>query len=125
MATMGSGDSDGDAFGPTMAGPTPTGSGPDTSHAGRYQLGAQLGRGGMGEVLSARDDQIGRAVAIKRMRDASPDARSVARFFREARIQGQLDHPAIVPVHELSHDAEGRPFFAMKQLAGVTLADVI
>jgi eukaryotic-like serine/threonine-protein kinase len=94
--------------------------------AQRYRLGATLGRGGMGEVLSARDEQIGgRAVAIKRMRDAEPDAKTVARFMREAVIQGRLDHPAIVPVHELSRDAEGRPFFAMKQLAGITLADVI
>src|SRR6185503_530610 len=87
----------------------------------RYTLGATLGRGGMGEVLSARDEQIGgRAVALKRMRDPDPDAKTTARFLREAVIQGRLDHPAIVPVHELSRDAEGRPFFAMKQLTGTT-----
>src|SRR5262245_53380005 len=63
----------------------------------RYKLGDLLGRGGMGEVITARDQQISRSVAIKRLRgDASPMA--VARFLREAKIQGQLDHPAIVPV---------------------------
>src|SRR5260221_11537409 len=81
----------------------------------RYKLGAVLGRGGMGEVVSARDEQIGRSVAIKRMRGADPTPEATARFLREARIQGRLDHPAIVPVHELWHDAAGQPFFVMKQ----------
>jgi serine/threonine protein kinase len=90
----------------------------------RYQLASELGRGGMGEVLSARDKQIGRNVAIKRLR-ATPTAETEARFLREARIQGRLDHPAIVPVHELGRDDRDQPFFAMKQLAGKTLAEVL
>ncbi len=90
----------------------------------RYTLGTQLGAGGMGEVLLATDRQIEREVAIKRMRVApTPDA--IARFEREAKIQGRLEHPAIVPVHELAFDAEGRPFFVMKRLTGTTLADLI
>jgi serine/threonine-protein kinase len=88
---------------------------------GRYPLGSVLGKGGMGEVISARDDQIGRRVAIKRMATGG-DRR---RFLREARIQGRLEHPAIVPVHELWHDDDGQPMFVMKQLAGVTLADLL
>ncbi len=88
----------------------------------RYKFGELIGRGGMGEVVSARDEQIGRTVAVKRLRDATPEA--VVRFLREAHVQGRLEHPAVVPVHELSHDERG-PFFVMKQLAGVTLADVI
>jgi serine/threonine protein kinase len=91
----------------------------------RYELGRVIGKGGMGEVVSAKDEQIGRRVAIKRIRAADPDPKSTARFLREAKIQGQLEHPAIVPVYELSTDPEGRPFFAMKQLAGATLADII
>jgi len=90
----------------------------------RYRIDGVLGRGGMGEVVSAYDDQIGRSVAVKRMRGAEPSPEATARFLREARIQGRLEHPAIVPVHELSQD-EGAPFFVMKQLSGVTLADVI
>jgi eukaryotic-like serine/threonine-protein kinase len=90
----------------------------------RYQLGKQLGAGGMGEVLLASDRQIERDVAIKRMR-MEPTPGAVARFIREAKIQGRLDHPAIVPVHELATDAEGRPFFVMKRLTGTTLAEVI
>src|SRR5262249_16812563 len=72
-----------------------------------YQLGELLGEGGMGEVVLARDARIGREVAIKRMRHAAPNPDSVARFLREAKIQARLDHPAIVPVHEVGHDAEG------------------
>jgi serine/threonine-protein kinase len=88
-------------------------------------LGDTLGRGGMGEVMSAQDTRIGREVAIKRLRAAHPHPTAVARFLREARIQGRLDHPAIPPVHELDHDADGRPFFAMKKLSGNTLSEVL
>ncbi|MCX5744257.1 MAG: serine/threonine-protein kinase [Proteobacteria bacterium] len=91
----------------------------------RYKLGEVLGRGGMGEVVSARDEQLGRSVAIKRMRAADPSPEAVARFLREARVQGRLDHPAVVPVHELRHDDHGRPYFVMKQLTGVTLETVL
>jgi serine/threonine-protein kinase len=91
----------------------------------RYQLGEAIGHGGMGEVLSARDLQIGRNVAIKRMLAESPSERGVERFLREARIQGRLDHPAIVPVHELGYDVDGNPFFVMKKLSGTTLSKIL
>ena len=87
-----------------------------------YAYGEVIGRGGMGEVIAAHDLRIGRDVAIKRMRDGRTDQAAVSRFLREARIQARLDHPAIVPVHELGTDAEGRPYFTMKRLAGETLA---
>ncbi len=90
-----------------------------------YELGAVIGQGGMGEVLSAHDRRIGRDVAIKRMRATAPTVAQTNRFLREARVQARLDHPAIVPVHELGIDAAGRPFFTMKRLAGVTLAQRI
>ena len=90
-----------------------------------YELGEVLGRGGMGEVVLAEDKTIGRRVAIKRMRAADPTPEAVTRFLREARIQARLDHPAIVPVHELGEDDDGRPYFTMKRLAGVTLYDVL
>jgi eukaryotic-like serine/threonine-protein kinase len=86
-----------------------------------YQLGEVIGRGGMGEVLLAEDRRIGRKVALKRMRASEPTDEALARFLREARIQARLDHPAIVPVHELGYDDEGRPYFTMKRLAGTTL----
>src|SRR5262245_46725767 len=80
-----------------------------------YEVGAVLGRGGMGEVVLAQDTEIGRGVAIKRMRGRSPSDEAVARFLREARVQARLEHPAIVPVHEIGRDPEGQPFFTMKR----------
>jgi serine/threonine-protein kinase len=87
-----------------------------------YQLGSVIGRGGMGEVVVAHDQRIGREVAVKRIRAKTPTHDAVTRFLREARIQARLDHPAIVPVYELGTDGDGRPYFTMKRLAGVTLA---
>ena len=91
----------------------------------RYVLGEMLGRGGMGEVLEAYDEQIGRDVAVKRLRTDAPSEKQIARFMREARIQGRLEHPAIVPVHELAIGADGKPYFAMKKLTGTTLSDIL
>ncbi|MBV8761638.1 MAG: protein kinase [Deltaproteobacteria bacterium] len=89
----------------------------------RYHLGPQLGRGGMGDILLATDLQLARDVAIKRMRDLEHGSKT--RFLREARVQGRLEHPAIVPVHEILFDDEGRPCFVMKRLSGTTLHDII
>jgi serine/threonine-protein kinase len=90
-----------------------------------YAFGAVIGEGGIGEVVAAHDLRIGRDVAIKRLREKSPKPDEVARFLREARIQARLDHPAVPPVHELGRDKEGRPFFAMKRLTGVTLSELL
>ena len=91
----------------------------------RYQLGQTIGRGGMGVIIAARDMRIDREVAIKRLRRDRMSSSMVARFVREARIQGQLEHPAIPPVHELGHDTDGVPFFAMKKLSGTTLSQIL
>src|ERR1041384_302392 len=93
--------------------------------AGRYRLARLSGKGGMGEVIAARDEQVGRDVAIKRMRAAAPSERAIQRFLREASIQGRLEHPAIVPVHELGHDEDGLPLFVMKKLSGTTLGKIL
>src|SRR5689334_5776406 len=97
----------------------------DDRAASRDRIEERIGRGGMGEVLSARDQQIGRLVAIKRLRSPDAPLDIISRFMREARIQGRLDHPAIPPVHELWCDERGQPFFAMKQLSGITLSEVL
>jgi eukaryotic-like serine/threonine-protein kinase len=90
-----------------------------------YTSGELLGRGGMGEVVLAHDQRVGRHVAVKRMRGKSPSDESVMRFLREARIQARLEHPAIVPVYELGEASDGTPFFTMKRLTGVTLAELL
>src|SRR6185503_19594164 len=88
-------------------------------------MGEVIGRGGIGEIVLAHDLRIGRDVAIKRLREPHPSEGAAARFLREARIQARLEHPAIPPVHELGADDRGRPYFTMKRLAGVTLADML
>ena len=93
----------------------------DSSMPG-YKLRRKIGIGGMGEVVLARDNKLDRDVAIKRLRSAKPSEATVKRFLREAKIQARLDHPAIVPVHELGTDTKGQPYFTMKRLTGTTLA---
>jgi serine/threonine-protein kinase len=90
----------------------------------RYALRALLGKGGMGEIWLAHDTRIDRDIAVKLMRGGSGDPEAVARFLREARVQGRLEHPSVVPVHDLGVD-ETAPFFAMKRITGTTVADVI
>jgi serine/threonine-protein kinase len=100
----------------------------DAGFTARYERGELLGRGGMGEVFSCRDARIGRRVALKQLRTGSGTSRGSgerARFMREARIQGQLEHPAVVPVYELGKTPEGGEFFTMKRVRGRTLADVL
>ena len=91
----------------------------------RYQTRELLGLGGMGEVHLCKDELIGRDVAVKAIRsEYAGHPEHLGRFVREARVQGQLEHPAIVPVYDLSL-APGAPFFTMKRVRGVTLAEVI
>ena len=90
----------------------------------RYRIGEELGRGGLGVVQVALDSSLNREVAIKSI--LRPDnRRAVEAFVEEAQITGQLEHPNIVPVHELGTDPQGRPYLAMKRVAGKTLREVI
>jgi serine/threonine protein kinase len=94
--------------------------------ADRYELGAEINRGGMGVVYAARDRTLGRDVAVKVLRPELADRpRVVARFVEEARIAAQLQHPGIAPVHDLGVLPDGRPFLAMKLIKGRTLADLL
>ncbi len=99
-------------------------SAPSTEQPGRYRRGRELGRGGMGRVVLAVDDQLGREVAIKEIRTGSGGASvgEVIRFVREARVTGQLEHPGIVPVHELARSADGTFYYTMKRIRGRSLA---
>ncbi len=105
--------------------PSPSGKSPGVDLGDRYDLGPMIGRGGMGEVRIARDTRIHRDVAVKLLRSTQRDEETVGRFFREARVQGVLEHPAVVPVHDLGIDPNGNPYFVMKRLTGITLADVL
>ncbi len=88
-----------------------------------YEVISEHARGGLGRILRARDRRTGRLVAIKEMLHGDPDA--AARFFREALITANLQHPAIVPVYELGRWPDGEPFYAMKLVDGRSLDDVM
>lgn len=92
----------------------------------RYDDNGRLGRGGMGEVRLCHDTRIGREVALKVIRtERATQDKARTRFFKEAKVQGQLEHPAVVPVYDLDTTEDGRPFFTMRRVGGRTLADVI
>jgi len=90
----------------------------------RYVIDGEIARGGMGAVLRAIDGDIRRQVAVKYMLDAT-DPRKQARFIEEAQINGQLEHPNIVPVYDLGIDAQRRPFIMMKLVQGRSLKEVL
>ncbi len=91
----------------------------------RFESLQEIGRGGCGVVTAATDHQLGREVVVKRIIDSGLSDEAIARFINEAEITGQLEHPGIVPVHELGVDDQGLPYYVMKRLQGVTLAQRI
>ncbi len=98
----------------------------DLPPSARHEAEALVGSGGMGEVHKVRDVALGRSVAKKVIhRDLRLDRRTQRSFIREARITAQLDHPHVVPVHDIGVDPGGRLFFTMKLVAGRTLADLV
>ncbi|MBK8974349.1 MAG: tetratricopeptide repeat protein [Planctomycetes bacterium] len=99
---------------------------PPIGSAGRFEVLEELGRGGLGVVLRGHDVDLGRDVAMKVLHHRHVgDPAMVHKLVDEARIGGQLEHPGIVPVYEMGIDAAGRPFFAMKLVAGRTLASLL
>jgi hypothetical protein len=93
---------------------------------GRYRVDGELARGGIGVILRGRDPDLGRDIALKRLRaEHAGDPLMIRRLVEEAQIGGQLQHPGILPVHELGVDAELRPFFAMKLVRGRALSALL
>ena len=101
----------------------------------RYRVESRIGEGASGLILKARDEDLRRDLAMKVLRGPGEGlaerertplrSRQLARFLEEAQITGQLDHPGIVPVHELGLDPSGRLYFTMKLVRGRTLRDVL
>jgi serine/threonine protein kinase len=85
-----------------------------------YEVGRELGRGGMGVVYQARQVGLARDVALKQVLAGRDGAADLERFVAEARTTGFLEHPNVVPVHELARTAEGHAFLAMKLVSGVS-----
>ena len=95
-------------------------------HAARPDVVGPVARGGMARVDAVDDRSLGRRSAMKVIRRELGDHdSSLGLFIREAHITGQLEHPNIVPVHELGVGPDGRPYFTMKLVEGRTLEDVV
>jgi len=104
---------------------------------GRYTLKGEKGRGGIGRVLIAFDEHIGRDIAVKELLgekdsgtgeqtpQSSPTSPVNVRFLREARVTGQLEHPGIVPVYEIGKRDDGTLYYTMRLVKGKNLKKAI
>jgi len=102
-------------------------------HSHRYATLGEIARGGMGAIFHIRDETLRRDLAMKVVLGEGGKIDSTAagshgqlarRFLEEAQITARLDHPGVVPVHELGADEEGRLFFTMKLVKGRTLGEI-
>jgi eukaryotic-like serine/threonine-protein kinase len=99
---------------------------PALNLSSRYEDAGHIGRGGMGEVRAIRDAALGREVAAKMLeRSLAANPAFVRGFVEEAQITAQLDHPNIVPVHDLGTDLSGTVYFTMKRVRGQTLEAIL
>jgi serine/threonine protein kinase len=131
---------------PTMSRPASpkgsSGAGSDSTHPGRttggpggaaaalpqvdpsrYDISGEFAHGAIGRILHARDRRLKRPVAIKEL--IFPGGTVEARFVTEALVTARLQHPSIVPVYDAGRWDSGEPFYAMKFVAGRSLAEVI
>jgi serine/threonine protein kinase len=93
----------------------------------RIRVTEEVGRGAMGYVLRGTDTKLRRELALKVSplpRDQLPRGQ-LARFVEEAQITAQLEHPNVVPVHDISIDPDGRVYFSMKLIRGQSLEAIL
>lgn len=106
-------------------GTTDSGVPPALAWRTRYDDLGELARGGMSSIRTTFDRVMKRKVAMK-VHDSVRDPGGLLQFIEEARITGQLDHPNLVPVHDVQYDEQGSPSrFTMKLVEGETLADLL
>lgn len=91
----------------------------------RYDVQRVLGEGGAGQVELAKDKDIDRFVAVKKLKKDLHSEGMVRRFVEEIRTVGNLEHPNIVPIHDVGKDENGQYYFIMKYVQGETLQTVI
>ena len=104
--------------------PAATGRDELPSRLGHYAITGKLGQGGMGVVYKARDERLGRPVAVKMLSSVGQDETARKRFWREARAAASVSHPNICQIYEIGED-KGELFIAMELLEGDPLADVV
>jgi serine/threonine protein kinase len=97
---------------------------PDLSDT-RYTLRELIARGGMGAVYAAEDEKLSRRVALKVLDTPDANGELTSRLMREARILAELEHPGIVPVHDVGALPDGRVFYTMKFVEGLRLDEYI
>jgi serine/threonine-protein kinase len=98
----------------------------DSKASARYILECEVARGGMGVVFRAFDTHLQRRLAIKvLLQEHANDHKIRSRFLEEACIAGRLEHPGIVPIHDIGELHDGRPYFTMKLVEGKTLAELL
>lgn len=88
----------------------------------RYRIVREIGRGGMGVVYEAEDGDLQRHIAVKVLATDLASQEAAERMRREARLIAALDHPGIVPLHDIGELPDGRIFYTMKLVRGRTLA---
>src|SRR5580692_9469673 len=91
----------------------------------RYPLKERVARGGMGVVYAAEDEKLGRRVALKVLDTPDRNAEMARRLIREAQVLARLEHPGIVPVHDVGTLEDGRVFYTMKFVEGQRLDQYI
>jgi serine/threonine protein kinase len=91
----------------------------------RFHRLSALGEGAMGYVELARDNDIHRTVAVKRIIGGADSEAALLRFADEIRVVGQLEHPAIVPIYDVGRGEDGQIYLVMKHLQGETMEAII
>jgi len=98
----------------------------DEPIANRYKLRGKLGEGGQAIVYEADDLELGRRVAIKKVRpEHEDDPNAIGSLIEEARNTSRLDHSSIVPIYDVNKDEQGKPLFAMRLIRGERFSDVL
>ena len=97
----------------------------DESEPLDYEIEEVLGQGGMGRVCKATQTSLGREIALKEVLSSTEQVTSAVRLVHEARIAGQLEHPNIIPVHDLGQTKTQQPVLIMKRVQGVTWKEVL
>jgi serine/threonine-protein kinase len=99
---------------------------PSLTPGGRFEEMSKLGSGGIGVVFSATDPVLNREVAVKTLRvECARKRNHVERFIREAKAAAQIEHPNIIPVHELGVFEETGVYYSMKRVRGETLGSIL
>ncbi|MDD3154019.1 MAG: serine/threonine protein kinase [Victivallaceae bacterium] len=94
--------------------------------ADRFTMGRRFAAGGYGEIFDAGDRLFERSVVIKKLRpELLSNPQAIERFWKEAKLQAQLDHPSVAPIYDLGTDDGGNLYLAMKKIEGVTLKTII